>query len=90
MICAGGTGDRDVCEGDSGGPLTCDDSKGEKFLCGIISWGYLCEDKIERGLRKPGVYTDVRKYYGWIQKHMRVRWGHYWSKFHLPQIFYYL
>ena len=70
MICAGGTGDKDVCAGDSGGPLTCEDDtivRGQKYLCGIVSWGYSCDDKSKHKYRSPGVYTDVRKYHGWIR-----------------------
>ena len=71
MICAG-TGDKDVCAGDSGGPLTCVDTtaRGQKYLCGIISWGYSCEQKHKLKRKRPGVYTDVRKYHGWIKRHM--------------------
>ena len=80
MICAGGTG-TDACQGDSGGPLTCSrngiDGEGERYLCGIVSWGVSCK---KRALQLAGVYTDVSKYTGWIQKLMRIWESHYWSK----------
>ena len=70
MICAGDA-DQDACAGDSGGPLTCEDAvSGQKFICGITSWGETCQDKIKLNHVSPGVYTDVRKYHGWIVKHM--------------------
>ena len=63
MLCAGGR-IRDACKGDSGGPLTCTNSQNNQtYLCGIVSWGDVkCR---ARGL--PGVYTDVAKYFQWIQ-----------------------
>ena len=81
MICAGGTGS-DACEGDSGGPLTCARNgttglEEQRDLCGIVSWGITCSG---RRNSLPGVYTDVTKYMGWIQKFMRTWWRHYWSK----------
>ncbi|XP_043911762.1 hyaluronan-binding protein 2-like [Protopterus annectens] len=66
MLCAGymhrvGT---DTCQGDSGGPLACEKA-GHYYIYGVVSWGDSC------GLKnKPGVYTRVTKYLGWINSHM--------------------
>ena len=80
MICAGGAG-LDTCEGDNGGPLTCTKngtSGEERYLCGITSWGVSCSDRRRVG-RYPGVYTDVTKYTGWIEKFIHTWESHYWS-----------
>ena len=66
MICAGGQ--KDACNGDSGGPLTClvnsTNGRGQRCLCGIVSWGIPCDNKDNKFY--PGVYTDVTKYKEWI------------------------
>ena len=78
-ICAGGRG-KSSCRGDSGGPLTCKDPSGEPYICGIATLRFSCEWQFSSTNSKPAVFVDVRKYYGWIKKHMRV-WGqHHWSE----------
>lgn len=64
MVCAGVEGGgTDSCEGDSGGPLICGGT-----LQGIVSWGDVPCDTTT----KPGVYTKVCRYIGWIQETMRM------------------
>ncbi|RYZ77560.1 MAG: serine protease, partial [Proteobacteria bacterium] len=62
QICAGDMeeGLRDSCYGDSGGPMV----NASKELVGIVSWGLGCGQK-----GKPGVYTRVSSYRGWIEAH---------------------
>ncbi|KAM7059379.1 kallikrein-14 [Molossus nigricans] len=63
MVCAGvPQGGKDSCQGDSGGPLVC---RGK--LQGLVSWG------MERCAKAgyPGVYTNLCKYYNWIQRTMQ-------------------
>ena len=66
MICAGGK--RDVCEGDSGGPLTCMTKSSELYLCGITSWG---NTRCDKQFLAPGLYTDVSRYHHWITNHIQ-------------------
>ncbi|XP_007955823.1 kallikrein-6 [Orycteropus afer afer] len=65
MVCAADEKyGRDSCQGDSGGPLVCGDR-----LRGLVSWGNIpCGSK-----KKPGVYTDVCRYFNWIQKTINGR-----------------
>nr|XP_046237599.1 uncharacterized protein cfi [Scatophagus argus] len=65
MLCAGDLdGGVDVCQGDNGGPLVCEDELGVSYLWGIISWGRGCGRP-----RSPGVYTQVAHYFEWIRRH---------------------
>ncbi|CAG0905322.1 unnamed protein product [Cyprideis torosa] len=65
IICAGGTDGKDSCNGDSGGPLFFDLSRGtglnrEYLLVGIVSTGVNCGTDI------PAIYTRVEDYFHWI------------------------
>ncbi len=63
MVCAGNSdGGLDTCQGDGGGPLTCEIRPGKHILVGISSWGNGCASP-----NKYGVYTDVRKHLNWIE-----------------------
>lgn len=59
-LCALGKDGRSTCSGDSGGPLVCND-----IITGVVSFGKgSCDGK------NPSGYTNVCKYYDWIQKHL--------------------
>eukprot|EP00057_Strongylocentrotus_purpuratus_P011161 XP_011665635.1 PREDICTED: uncharacterized protein LOC585547 isoform X4 [Strongylocentrotus purpuratus] len=62
MLCAGHlSGEMDACQGDTGGPLQCEDQYGRFHLVGITSFGYGCGRP-----NTPGVYTKVSEYYDFI------------------------
>ncbi|XP_017474131.1 PREDICTED: trypsin alpha-3-like [Rhagoletis zephyria] len=58
MMCASVPGKKDSCSGDSGGPMICSGQQ-----AGIVSWGMGCART-----KFPGVYTDISKIYGFVEK----------------------
>ena len=61
MVCAGvASGDRDACDGDSGGPLYQIEAS-DVFLIGVTSFGEGCA---REGMY--GVYTRLSSYSNWI------------------------
>ena len=64
QICAGklDTGGYGVCNGDSGGPLMCEDN-GTYYITGIVSWSRGCAEK-----NAADVLTNVEEYLPWISK----------------------
>ena len=66
QICAG-LGNKDTCEGDSGGPMLSLERDGSRWsIIGITSFGVDCADT-----RFPGVYTRVDKYLDWIEQNTK-------------------
>lgn len=60
MLCAGGQANRDVCQGNSGGPLTIKSGPADA-LVGVINWGLVCGSD-----GYPGVYARVSVARSWI------------------------
>ena len=74
MICAGTpSGQRTMCNGDSGGPLMVRDGNGSWVQVGIVSW-----NRNPIGAQTAcghealfGVYTRLSEYFDWIAKNVR-------------------
>ncbi|XP_041038110.1 serine protease 27-like, partial [Carcharodon carcharias] len=65
MLCAGvAEGKKDACQGDSGGPLVHFDEDAWVQV-GIVSFGDGCGRK-----NRPGIYTDLAAFHGWISRHV--------------------
>jgi hypothetical protein len=60
---------RSTCRGDSGGPVVL--TNGQPTLVGLVSWG----KKKCAGDGRPGVYTRIDQYVGWIEQAMKLPSG---------------
>ncbi|KAM9429673.1 elastase 2 [Salvelinus alpinus] len=67
MVCAGGNGDLASCNGDSGGPLNCQNSDGSWDVHGVVSFGSSMGCNYPK---KPSVFTRVSAYISWINNVM--------------------
>ncbi|XP_069545279.1 chymotrypsin-like elastase family member 2A [Brachyistius frenatus] len=65
MVCAGGDGITAGCNGDSGGPLNCQNDDGSWDVHGVVSFGSGQGCNI---FQKPTVFTQVSSYIDWINK----------------------
>ena len=72
IICASDK-KKDVCMGDSGGPLIMN-TDGMVAVVGIVSFGESCVEKVdgEVPIDAPGVYTSVAQYQSWIKENMQL------------------
>ncbi|RWS26437.1 serine protease 27-like isoform X1 [Leptotrombidium deliense] len=62
-ICANDQG-KDVCNGDSGGPLLTR-RRGSLFFVGAVSWGVICG-----GYKYPSVFTRITAYEDWFKQYI--------------------
>ncbi|KAG5281681.1 hypothetical protein AALO_G00047610 [Alosa alosa] len=67
MVCAGGDGVVSGCNGDSGGPLNCQNADGAWEVHGIVSFGSGLSCNLAK---KPTVFTQVSSYMDWISAQM--------------------
>uniref|UniRef100_A0A4W5PR76 pancreatic elastase II n=1 Tax=Hucho hucho TaxID=62062 RepID=A0A4W5PR76_9TELE len=74
MVCAGGDGDLASCNGDSGGPLNCQNSDGSWDVHGVVSFGSSMGCNYPK---KPSVFTRVSAYISWINN---VKFTYPWRK----------
>ncbi|CAL8319084.1 unnamed protein product [Merluccius merluccius] len=63
MVCAGGDGQLASCNGDSGGPLNCQNPDGSWDVHGVVSFGSSMGCNYPQ---KPSVFTRVSAYIPWI------------------------
>ncbi|XP_039620530.1 mast cell protease 1A-like [Polypterus senegalus] len=68
QICARGPGSKGTCNGDSGSPLICSDSKNSPRAVGLVSYRdrKTCED-----VHRRNVYTKVSAYQDWIENKIK-------------------
>ena len=74
MVCAGTpSGQRTMCNGDSGGPLMVKQSDGNWLQVGIVSWNRSPIGSDQKCGHESlfGVYTRVSKHFDWIASHVR-------------------
>jgi len=72
----------DLGEDRAGSPLTCADPEvGEHQLHGVVAWGVGCGAE-----QKPGVYTSVAKFFGWVDYHVTDYFGYIESYFGFNQV----
>lgn len=74
MVCAGTpTGQRTMCNGDSGGPLMVRASNGNWVQVGVVSWNRspIGSDQKCGHESLYAVYTRVSQYFNWIAGHVR-------------------
>ncbi|XP_019743514.1 chymotrypsin-like elastase family member 2A [Hippocampus comes] len=65
MVCAGGDGITAGCNGDSGGPLNCQNPDGSWTVHGVVSFG---SGQGCNFFQKPTVFTQVSSYLDWINR----------------------
>ncbi|XP_027144091.1 chymotrypsin-like elastase family member 2A isoform X2 [Larimichthys crocea] len=63
MVCAGGDGITAGCNGDSGGPLNCQNPDGSWDVHGVVSFGSGQGCNV---FQKPTVFTQVSSYINWM------------------------
>ncbi|CAJ1085500.1 chymotrypsin-like elastase family member 2A [Xyrichtys novacula] len=63
MVCAGGDGITAGCNGDSGGPLNCQNLDGSWDVHGVVSFGSGLGCNV---FQKPTVFTKVNSYINWM------------------------
>ncbi|KAJ3586506.1 hypothetical protein NHX12_012904 [Muraenolepis orangiensis] len=68
MVCAGGDGKLSSCNGDSGGPLNCQNPDGSWEVHGVVSFGSAMGCNY---YKKPSVFTRVSAYIPWINNATR-------------------
>ena len=76
-MCAGTAG-KNVCYGDSGGPLYAKDPAGQLVQVGITSRGAGCATKLF-----PAIFTEVRKVHAWVAKWTTTKCE---NKFEFPSL----